>query len=93
MCAVYPQGQRQRPIRNGNLDWSCNGVPPTICPANSTVSGSTCICKKGFAPNGPAANACVLVVPNDGGGKPGMCNNGSAPPTGKPIYPDRGVER
>jgi YD repeat-containing protein len=65
-------------------------VNPPVCPANSTVAASTCICNIGYAPNG-SATACVAAV-----AVPRTLNPPSCPADqgqGNPIHPLRAVKR
>ena len=85
-----------RYIPHGN--YLSNGGPVSLqlgpmsgCPANSALSGSTCTCGQGYAPNSvPAANAsaCFQIAESDKSKKPLSCSKN--PGAGDPIYPING---
>ena len=78
----------------GHFTWAYMwfGGSLSLCPSNSTASGSTCTCNEGYVPNG-AATACVPLnwFSLNQTGAPPSC--GKSPGKGDPIYPLRGVER
>jgi YD repeat-containing protein len=81
-------------LPNGNLlGTAASRVTQTSCPINSTkdVLTGLCTCNKSFAPNGPAANACVPVKDIDRTSSPPNCS--ANPPKGNPIYPLLGTKR
>jgi hypothetical protein len=57
----------------GNCGGS-NGVLGTLqCPANATLSGSTCNCNTGYAPNATATSCVLAACPAHASGTPPSC--------------------